>query len=86
MYSFIQQIYMNKHNKWDDVSSSLVLLQIFTDVCAFFFSFGCTCGMQKFPGQGSKVQHSSDHTRSLTARPPGNSCLCLIMLTETVLK
>ena len=35
--------------------------------------FGCTCGMHNFPGQGSTPNHSSDNTRSLTARPPGNS-------------
>ena len=35
--------------------------------------------MQKFPGQGSNTHHSSDpnhssdNTRSLTLRPPGNS-------------
>ena len=38
----------------------------------FFFLFGCTCGMWKFPGQGSNPRHSSDlgqysdNTRSLT--------------------
>ena len=38
----------------------------------FFFSFGCTCGMQKFQGQGSNPSHSSnqsyssDNSRSLT--------------------
>ena len=33
---------------------------------------GCTCVMQKFLGQGSNLRHSSD-TKSLSARPPGNS-------------
>lgn len=29
--------------------------------------------MQKFLGGGSNLRHSHDNTRSLTARPPGNS-------------
>ena len=29
--------------------------------------------MQKFPGQGLNLSHSSDNTTSLTAKPPGNS-------------
>ena len=37
----------------------------------FFFSHG----MQKFPGQGLNLSFSSDNVKSLTARPPGNSCL-----------
>jgi len=41
---------------------------------SFFFFFGYTCGMQKFPGQGLNLSHSSDNTESLTPRPPGNSC------------
>ena len=32
----------------------------------FFFFFSCTHGMQKFPGQGSDLYHSSDNARSLT--------------------
>ena len=32
----------------------------------FFFFFGHAQGMQKFPGQGSKLSHSSDNMRSLT--------------------
>ena len=46
----------------------------------FFGFFGCARSMQKFPGQGpnllhqsSNLSHSSNHTRSLTARPSGNS-------------
>ena len=31
-------------------------------------------GMQKFLGQGLNPCHSSDNTKSLTTRPPGNSC------------
>ena len=40
--------------------------------------FGCICSMQKFRGQGSNLRHSSDHARSLTARPLGNSCTFLL--------
>ena len=36
------------------------------------FYFVHTCGMQTFPGWGSNLRHSSDNSRSLTARPPGN--------------
>ena len=45
----------------------------------FFFLFGCAHSMQKFPDQGlnsshgGDLNHSSDTTRSLTARPPENS-------------
>ena len=38
----------------------------------FVFIFGCALSIQKFPGQGSNLSHSSDHTKSLTAGPPGN--------------
>ena len=47
----------------------------------FFFFFGQAGGMQRFPGQGSNpchshgLSHSSDNTRSLTTRSPGNSQL-----------
>ena len=43
--------------------------------------FGGTCGMRKIPGQGSNPHHnsnlsqSSENTRSLTPRPPGNSLI-----------
>ena len=30
----------------------------------FYFIFGCTCSMQKFPGQGSNLHHSSDPNHS----------------------
>ena len=39
----------------------------------FFFFFGHDHKMQKLPGQGSNPSHSSDNTKSLTSRPPGNS-------------
>ena len=51
-----------------------------TDVCfSYQFSFWPHQGMQKFQDQGSKQCHSSDpspcsdHTWSLTSRPPGDS-------------
>ena len=31
--------------------------------------------MQKFSGEGSNPNHSSDNAEFLTARPPGNSCV-----------
>ena len=31
----------------------------------FYFVFGCTYGMQKFPGQGSNPPHSRDNAGSL---------------------
>lgn len=42
-----------------------------------FLSFlpSCTYSVQKFPGQGLNVYHSSENTKSFTAMPPGNSCL-----------
>lgn len=40
------------------------LNQQFQDV--FFFFFGCTNSMQKFPSQGSDLSHSSDDVGSLT--------------------
>ena len=39
----------------------------------FFFFFGLVCGMCKFSGQGSNPRHSSESSRSLAARPLGNS-------------
>ena len=45
----------------------------------FFFPF-CSCGMQKFPGQGSNLCHNSDKAGSLTARLPGNSHLHYLTL------
>ena len=38
------------------------------------FVFGHTHSMQKLPGQGTNLCHSSDNAGSLTARPSGNSC------------
>jgi len=35
--------------------------------------FGCAYGMQKCPGQRSKLSHSCDNLESLIIRPPGNS-------------
>ena len=43
----------------------------------YLFIFGCTCGMWKFPGQGSNpyhnsdLSHSSDNARSLTCCATG---------------
>ena len=39
-------------------------LQLLLCLLLFFFS-GCASGMQKFPGQGSNLCHSSDNDRSL---------------------
>ena len=39
----------------------------------FYFIFWLCHGIQKFPGQGLHPSHSSDNTKSLTTRPPGNS-------------
>ena len=39
---------------------------------ACLFLFGCTCGVWKFPGQGSNLSCSRDNTESLTDRPLGN--------------
>ena len=41
----------------------------------FCFVLGHTCGMRKFPVQGSNLSHSSDNAEPLTARPPGNACV-----------
>ena len=43
-----------------------------------FFLLGCTCSMQKFPGQGSNLNYSSDDTESLTSRPPENSHMLVL--------
>ena len=32
----------------------------------YMYFFGCACGMQKLPGQGSNWSHSSENARSLT--------------------
>lgn len=48
--------------------------------CFLFLFFCCTQDMQKFPGWGSNLSHSSDHTESLlTAGPPGNSDVLTIV-------
>ena len=41
-------------------------------VCLFFFS-GHAHDIQKLLDQGQTLSHSSENTKSLTARPPGNS-------------
>ena len=38
-----------------------------------FIYVGCAHGMQKFPGQGSNLSHSSDSVRSLSCCTTGNS-------------
>ena len=56
-------------------------------LCVIFFSFfwgergavPVTC-RSSFPGQN--LNNSSDNTGSLTVRPPGNSFLCFLVLTE----
>ena len=49
---------------------------VYIDVHYFSLSLslsGCTHGMQKFPGQGSNLSHSSDNAESLAARLLVNS-------------
>ena len=41
------------------------------------FLFGCTHSKQKFPAEGSNLSHSSDHTKSLIARPPPENSIFL---------
>ena len=43
----------------------------------YLFIDCCICSMQKFPGQGLNLCHSSDHAKSLTAGPPGNSLFAI---------
>ena len=43
----------------------------FVCFCSFIY-FLIANSMQKFPGQGLNLSHSSDNSRSLTMRPPGN--------------
>ena len=38
-----------------------------------FFIFGYAHSMQKFLGEGSNPSYSSDASKSLTTKPPGNS-------------
>ena len=45
----------------------------------YLFIFGYTHSMQKFPGQGSNLSHSSDNTESLNTRPPENS-ICIVFI------
>ena len=45
----------------------------------FFFFFGDTHDMEKFPGEKSNLCHSSDNAESLTTRPPGNSWSVLLL-------
>ena len=58
---------------------------IFTSIQCFFFLFffsfflflfGCARNMQEFPGQESNLNLSSDNTKFLSTRPPGNSIMC----------
>lgn len=52
----------------------------------WFFFLGCASGIQKFPGQGlnpchsNDLSHSSDKSRSLTARPSGNYRKCYFIM------
>ena len=50
-----------------------ILLNETTWIHQYTLFFGHAQGMQKFPGQGSSQNHSSDHAKSLIARPQGNS-------------
>ena len=51
--------------------------------CISFCFFGSACSVQKFPGQRSKLSHSSGNAESLTARPSGNSsCGFRVLLTS----
>ena len=58
------------------------VIYVFVSLFFFFFLpfylfvgwfFGLAHGMQKFPGQGSNLSHSSDNSTSLTTRLLGNS-------------
>lgn len=57
----------------------LRLLGAWWDSSFFFFFFGCACGIQRFPGQGSNshrsrdMSYSSDNVRSLNSRLLKNS-------------
>ena len=61
-FFFFQQLY------WDIIhiqqNSPIQSMQFNTFY--FILFFGRTCGMKKFPGQGSNPCHSSDNTESLT--------------------
>ena len=55
--------------------------------CSFFFFFLAVFtvhggGLWKFPGQGSRLSHSSDNTESLTARSPGNGLCSFFLITS----
>ena len=50
----------------------------------FIYLFGYTLGMWKFLGQGLNPNHSSDNTKSLIARPPGNSLFHSILLLDNI--
>ena len=52
----------------------------FNFLFVFSFVFGCAHGMQKFPGQGSDLHHSSDNAGSLTTKPPGNSTFKILLM------
>ena len=43
-----------------------LLISFSVFIIYLFIYFSCTCGMQKFPGQGSNLCHSSDNAGSLT--------------------
>ena len=53
-------------------------LYLFIFLSSFFFFFGIPWHVEVL-GSGSNSSHSSNNTRSLTARPPGNSFIYLLM-------
>lgn len=65
------------------VVSDVCFKEILGRSVMIIYFLSCACGMWKFPGQKLNQHHSSDSTRPLSTRPPGNSqihcfltCLC----------
>ena len=57
------------YTRWPSVALGPINLVL------LFIYFGLTWGMQKFPGQGSNLCHSSDDPGPFMVRPPGNANL-----------
>ena len=58
-----------------EIVCKCVLLIMGCIFCGLSFGVGdCVHGMWKFLGQELNLSHSSDSAKSLTARPPGDSC------------
>ena len=72
--------------RWRHANTRWLCRSSGNNLAPFLFFFGQACVMLKFPGQGSNLHHSSDNTRSITTRQPGNSEIVWILMVVIVIE